>query len=88
MDRPTGPLTLPVSAGELANATELADKRTFEQACNRKHLSGGGTGKRGNLVGRLVEVALLGYLEQTGDWWWSTPVMRSRPATARRAMFG
>jgi hypothetical protein len=68
VDQPTGPLTAPVSASELADATEVAHKRTLQQAYNHKHLSGGGTGKRGNLVGRLVEVKLLGYLEQVGDW--------------------
>lgn len=68
MDQPTGPLPVPVSADELADATEVADKRTLQQAYNLKHLSGGGTGKRGNLVGRLVEVKLLSHLEHAGDW--------------------
>lgn len=68
VDQPTGPLPVPVSADELADATEVADKRTLQQAYNLKHLSGGGTGKRGNLVGRLVEVKLLSHLEHAGDW--------------------
>lgn len=68
VDQPTGPIASPVSADELADAIEVAHLRTLQQAYNQKHLSGGGTGKRGNLVGRLVEVKLLGYLQEVADW--------------------